>query len=147
MADNTVQGGTDTIATDELATLNGGAVSGFKAQRVKVGFGVDSVLQDVTAAAPLPVVQSGGTATLANVTAAVATTVLRAANTARRGLLIFNDSTSVLYVNFGSAASSTAFTVKLAGGAYYEMPPTVYTGAINGIWVTANGAARVTEIT
>lgn len=55
MADNSAQNGTDTIATDELTTLNGGAVSGFKVQRVKVGFGADAVLTDVTSTDPLPV--------------------------------------------------------------------------------------------
>lgn len=55
MADNSAQNGTDTIATDELTTLNGGAVSGFKAQRVKPGFGPDGVLRDVSAQFPFPV--------------------------------------------------------------------------------------------
>jgi hypothetical protein len=48
--------GGDLIATDELATLNGGAApSGLKVQRVKLGFGVDGALQDVSATDPLPV--------------------------------------------------------------------------------------------
>lgn len=55
MADNSSQNGTDTIATDELTTLNGGAVSLIKAQRVKVGFGVDASFRDVSAQFPLPV--------------------------------------------------------------------------------------------
>jgi hypothetical protein len=55
MADNTAQGGTDTIATDDLTTLNGGAVSGFKVQRMKPGFGVDGTLRDVSAQFPMPV--------------------------------------------------------------------------------------------
>ena len=59
MADNTVLNsgtGGDTIATDDLTTLNGGAVSGVKAQRVKVGFGSDAVFRDVDASNGLPVV-------------------------------------------------------------------------------------------
>ncbi|MES2635838.1 MAG: hypothetical protein V4605_00835 [Pseudomonadota bacterium] len=58
MADNTTlpnATGGDVIATDELTTLNGGAVSGFKAQRVKVGYGVDANLRDVSTQFPLPV--------------------------------------------------------------------------------------------
>lgn len=55
MADNTVQTGTDTIATDDLATLNGGASSGVKVQRVKVGYGDDGILRDVSTAFPLPI--------------------------------------------------------------------------------------------
>lgn len=58
MADNTTLGamsGGDVIAADELDTLNGGAVSGFKAQRVKPGFGADAKFRDVSNAFPLPV--------------------------------------------------------------------------------------------
>jgi hypothetical protein len=58
MADNTtlpVGAGGDVIATDDLTTLNGGAVSGFKVQRTKPGFGIDGTLRDVSAQFPLPV--------------------------------------------------------------------------------------------
>ena len=58
MADNTtINAGTggDIIATDELTTLNGGAVSGFKAQRVKVGHGTDATFTDTKGSTPLPV--------------------------------------------------------------------------------------------
>lgn len=64
MADNTVQTGADTIATDDLLTLNGGAVSAVKAQRTKVGFGADSIFRDVELAYPLPV--GGGLISAAN---------------------------------------------------------------------------------
>lgn len=58
MADNTTINpatGGDVIATDELDTLNGGAVSGFKVQRVKPGFGADAKLTDVKGSTPFPV--------------------------------------------------------------------------------------------
>lgn len=47
MADNTVQGGTDTIATDD--------VGGVKYQRVKNCFGADGAAVDVSATNPMPV--------------------------------------------------------------------------------------------
>lgn len=59
MADNTVINpgtGGDSIATDDITTLNGGAVSGVKAQRVKVGFGSDASLRDVDASNGLPII-------------------------------------------------------------------------------------------
>jgi hypothetical protein len=62
MADNTALNsgtGGDVIATDELATLNGGASSGVKVQRVKPGFGADGDLTDVSAANPLPIAAYG----------------------------------------------------------------------------------------
>jgi hypothetical protein len=61
VADNTtinLGSGGDTIATDDLTTLNGGASSGVKVQRVKVGFGSDAALRDVDSSNPLPVTQS-----------------------------------------------------------------------------------------
>ena len=51
MADNTLQQANETIATDD--------VGGVKFQRVKQCWGVDGVATDVSAAAPLPVVQTG----------------------------------------------------------------------------------------
>lgn len=63
MADNTQLNtgtGGDLIATDELNLLNGAAAAtGLKVQRVKVGYGPDGSLQDVTPDAPLPVVAYG----------------------------------------------------------------------------------------
>lgn len=53
MADNTAQGGTDTIATDDI--------SGVKHQRVKVEYGADGSATDVAAATPLPVRVGDGT--------------------------------------------------------------------------------------
>ena len=58
MADNTVialRTDGDTIATDELETLNGAAVSTVKVQRTKVGYGDDADLRDVSEAYPLSV--------------------------------------------------------------------------------------------
>jgi hypothetical protein len=58
MADNTALNtgtGGDTIATDDLSTLNGGASGTVKVQRIKAGFGVDGDLNDVTPQVGMPV--------------------------------------------------------------------------------------------
>lgn len=55
MADNSLQGGTDTIATDEVATLNGAASTLVKVPRVKIMFGDDGDARDVAASYQLPV--------------------------------------------------------------------------------------------
>jgi hypothetical protein len=75
MADNTVQSGSDTIATDEVTTLNGGASSAVKVQRVKVGFGDDGTHRDASTLFPLPVslASSGGLATVGGSVTASAT--------------------------------------------------------------------------
>jgi hypothetical protein len=85
VADNTLQSGADTIATDDLATLNGAASTGVKIQRVKPSFGVDGDARDVSQAYPLPVnlAASGGsgTQTTGALTAAGAATLAGAAST------------------------------------------------------------------
>lgn len=86
------------------------------------------------------------TATLSNVSSSASNVTLLAANTARLGATIWNDSTAILYVKFGATASATSCTVKMVADSYYEVPFGYY-GIIDGIWASANGAARITEIT
>lgn len=75
-----------------------------------------------------------------------ADTLILAANAARKGASIFNDSTEILYLCCdNSAASLVNFTTKIAAGGLYEIP-FGYAGEIRGIWAAnAAGAARVTE--
>lgn len=88
---------------------------------------------------------STGTRTSVNDSATVVTVL--AANTARRGATLFNDSTEIAYVALGATATTTDFTVKMAAGDYYEVP-FGYTGIITAIWANnASGAMRVTELT
>jgi hypothetical protein len=92
------------------------------------------------------VTQKALTATLSNVNASASSVTLLAANTARLGATIVNDSTVTLYVKFGATASTTSYTVKLLAGAYYEVPFGYY-GIIDGISASATGVIRITEIT
>jgi len=86
-------------------------------------------------------------ATLSNVASSASSVTIIASNTNRRKIIVCNDSTSRLLLKFGATASATDFTIALAGGAIYESPfGAVYTGIIDGIWDSANGAARVTEM-
>ena len=74
--------------------------------------------------------------------------VLAAANTNRRGLLIFNDSPGPLYVKTGAGAALADWSVKICAGSYWEAPYAVTTQLITGIWsVAGTGSARVTELT
>lgn len=95
--------------------------------------------------------QKAATGTLTNVAASASSATVLAANSARIGATVTNDSSSVVYLKFGATASTTSYTVVLAGAAsapfsYYEVPAG-YTGIIDGIWASATGNARVTEIT
>lgn len=91
------------------------------------------------------------TATLSNVASSATSVTVLASNAARLGATVANDSTAILYVKFGSTASTTSFTVYMPGTgggtpAYYEVPAN-YTGIITGIWASATGSARVMELT
>ncbi|MGV0984980.1 MAG: hypothetical protein ACOYB2_10525 [Limnohabitans sp.] len=91
-----------------------------------------------------------GTGTQSSVASSASDTTILASNSNRLGAAIYNDSTQVLYLLLASGtASATAFTVKVASGGYYELPPNMagYTGVIKGLWASANGNARVTEWT
>lgn len=77
--------------------------------------------------------------------------------TADHGRCNFNESTAVLYVKFGTTASATDYTLQIPAGGYYEFPvgsngiyseqglSGIYSGRVDGIWASANGAAQVTS--
>ena len=72
---------------------------------------------------------------------------LLAANTARDGGTIYNDSDQAIYVKHGAAASSTDFGVKLFPNGYLELIPG-YKGVVTGLWAAAaTGSARMQEST
>ncbi len=88
----------------------------------------------LTSSAPVRVASSASSGTLA------------AANAARLSLTIYNESTQVLYVKTGAAASITDYNLQIPALGFYEMPVTaLWRGIVTGIWASANGAAMVTE--
>ncbi len=88
------------------------------------------------------------TTTVANIATAVAggttSTTLLAANPYRGGATIYNESSAALLVHLSATASSTLFTTRIAGSAYYELPEG-YTGVVSGVWASAAGSAMVIE--
>lgn len=90
---------------------------------------------------------SVGNATSNNtsVASSASNVTLLASNANRKGATIFNDSTQILYVKLGATASTSSYTVEVQSDGYYEVPFN-YTGIIDGIWASANGNARITEI-
>ncbi len=91
------------------------------------------------------------TATITSIASSTNSVTLLASNANRKGATIVNDSSAILYVKLGTTASTSSYTVALpASGSssfnYYEVP-FGYTGIIDGIWASANGSARVTELT
>jgi len=85
-------------------------------------------------------------ATVTSVASSTSAVTLAAANANRRRLIIYNDSTAVLYVKQGSGASPTDYTFPVPSNAIVQWePPEVWTGILTGAWASANGQARVTE--
>lgn len=89
----------------------------------------------VAAATVTPVVASGTVVPMA------------ANNTARRGLIIYNDSDTPMVIKYGAGASSASFTVRIAAFGYWEMPHPIFTGQVTGIWEGSapSGTGMVTE--
>jgi hypothetical protein len=88
------------------------------------------------------------TASISNVASSATSVTLLAANAARLGAVISNDSTANLFIKFGATASATSFTAKLLPDDVFVIDSLLlYKGVIDGIWSSANGFARVTELT
>jgi hypothetical protein len=104
--------------------------------------------EPLTAAVVNPLV---ATPTRVNVATSAASVTLRAANTARKGLMISNAATSTLYVDLtgGTATTTTANSFPLPVGSTWVMDPTTFTtGLVTGIWAATGGnGANVTEFT
>lgn len=85
------------------------------------------------------------TSTTSSVAGSATNVNLLPSNGARLGATVYNDSSALLYVKLGAVASTTDFTIKLFPLSYYEIPYG-YTGQIDGIWLVANGHARIDEL-
>lgn len=147
MADLVTLPGTGSVVlTDEVTD---GTLGTGQAQLVKI---IDGTINStnkwiVDSDGAANVIQTGKTtATLTNVTSAATSTSLLASNSAAHARMVFNDSTAILYLKFGTTASATSYTVQIPPGGYYEFPQPLYKGAVDGIWSAANGAARLTEM-
>lgn len=83
--------------------------------------------------------------TVTRVNDAATNATLLSANTARKRVILQNDSTATAYVKYGATATSTDFTVSLGTG---DTLIDDYRGRIDCIWSsdTASGGIQVTEL-
>lgn len=90
---------------------------------------------------------TAGTGTRTSVGSSASSVTILASNANRKGAIIYNDSTQILYLDLsGGTATSSSYSVQIPSNGYFELPgPAIYTGAITGIWAAANGNARITE--
>ena len=142
MADNVTLNpgvGGAVIATDKIG--------GVDHQRMKVGHGVDGSYGDATRVNPLPVDQTpAANCNNTDVASSASSVLLLAANAGRKGYSIRNDSTQTLYTARGEAAT-TSHADRIVPGDQVDFIPADYTGDIYGIWSSANGFARIAELT
>lgn len=85
-------------------------------------------------------------ATVTRVAASVSAVDLLLANPLRKMAIFWNDSTSTVYIKFGTGASPTSFTWKLDANDGFEMPSPVFTGHLTAGWSSATGALQITEL-
>lgn len=78
---------------------------------------------------------------------APATTTLLVANTARRGVILFNEGGGNVFVKLGAACTPTDYTVRIGPFGLFVLPEPVYTGDITAakIGASAGGPVQVTE--
>jgi hypothetical protein len=63
-------------------------------------------------------------------------------------MIISNNSDNHLYVKYGSGASLTGYSFRIASNAFWEMPLHYYRGRVDGIWLNGViGTGIITEIT
>ena len=80
-----------------------------------------------------------------NVPASTSSVMLISNNPDRKMVVIFNDSTSKMYLNLGTPATTSQFKVKLAPQGYFEFTIPIFLGSINAVWDSTDGFAKVSE--
>ena len=89
----------------------------------------------------------GSSAPLTSVSGSITSVSLLAANVNRKTFFVYNESAATLYLAWGATASLTAYTSQVPPNNLYEMPSTsTWQGAVSGLWSSAVGAARITEV-
>jgi hypothetical protein len=83
---------------------------------------------------------------LTNVASSASSVNLVTTNPNRKRVNIANDSTQVLFIKFGTTASATSYTYRLTSNTSISIASEEWSGNIDGIWSSANGNARITEI-
>jgi hypothetical protein len=125
-----------------ISSLTGGTVS-INANLTDIEALLTTLQADVADGIRLPNATTGGTGSTDFTSTSYGT--IATASTGRLGCTIFNTGPGNLHVMLGTATASTsAFSVRLSAGDYYEVPFN-YTGLIGGIFATA-GTAEVTQL-
>lgn len=120
MADNSSQSGADTIATDDVTTLNGAGSTGVKVQRVKIGYGDDGSHRDASSAFPLPVVQAQAIPAGTNAIGTVALNAALPTGANQIGTIGEMRAATLAVSTTGAAATATTLTLPAAGAGLFH---------------------------
>ena len=86
-----------------------------------------------------------GAATVAMVAATVTSVTLFTASTNVFGRSVYNSSTAVCFLTFGTVSSSSTYTTQIAANTNYAFPVPTYTGPVTGIWTATNGSIATSQ--
>lgn len=101
---------------------------------------------DTASASWEPYIARSQTAVRSVIPAGTTDRLILATGAFRRGGIIHNNSSGMLYLALGAApASTTSFSVRLATQTTFNIP-FGYTGEIRGVWSNNNGNAQVTSL-
>lgn len=81
-----------------------------------------------------------------SVTASNGSIVVLGAEPFRKNLLFYNDAPGPVWIKYGGGAQTNNFSLKMAAGAYWEMPKPPYTGSMTAHWDAASGSLYYTQI-
>lgn len=148
------QGNQGSIAQSWYVQLtNGSAVIGTNIGNALFVTGAVTVTQPVAVSSISGIVTQSSvraaTSAITSVARNAASTTILAANGARIGGSVYNDSNAILFLRLatGTATTTTGYSVKVGAQAYFEIPSN-YSGIIVGIWASAGtGNALITEFT
>lgn len=138
---------TGTVAATQSGTWNITNVSGTVSLPTGASTAANQATEITSLASLVTNTNESTTSAITSVAGSSSSVSLLALNTSRKMATFYNDSTAILYLKLGATASTTSYTVQLVAGAYYELPWKSYTGAIDGIWASATGSVRITELT
>lgn len=112
---------------------------------IKVGDGTDLLVINSDGSINSTSVNAS-TADVTSVNVTTSSTQLLAANVNRKAVIIFNDSGANIYVKYGTGATTTSFTWRVANNGVLEIYNNIYNGVIHAVRASGTGDVRVTEV-
>lgn len=96
---------------------------------------------------PSSVINFPSASSAAQISNSLSTTqsVLVASNSNRKGLTIFNSSSSIIFIDYANTVTTSDYAFSLVSGAFYEMPMPIYTGDLHAILASGTASIEVRE--